>query len=329
MEVKKTSFKLIAIKTDTGFLISDNIDNNNYYRSDLESLLFDGVHPEKTYKTDWFKIKDKPTKIEKKVKGRSTNKRYEIKPEFDNGKVEKVIPYKNVLDEEGEYLSSFENIKGIYNLKYDLIPDSIEEVDFEWEQILEIESFKEPEGFSYQAAGWNHENYPNVTQNNLKYDLISRILTPSILLHTQPCKLSSKETYDIIRKYVQQNINPRVAKITSDYDFCFEVKKIVPLAKPYSFQSNVGTSKRPKYNTHYVKDREVSIFEMTHSSVNNGKGYDKYTPVSNFSGMSQDDLKKNIDSYLEDLINYINTPVCECIACNGEGVIFDTTRFNK
>ena len=38
----------------------------------------------------------------------------------------------------------------------------------------------------------------------------------------------------IIRNYVKANIDTSVATITSDYEFHFEVKKIIPLADPYN-----------------------------------------------------------------------------------------------
>ncbi|MFK5882928.1 MAG: hypothetical protein QM489_01155 [Candidatus Izemoplasma sp.] len=40
-----------------------------------------------------------------------------------------------------------------------------------------------------------------------------------------PCEISSQDLYNIIRERVKQNINYENAAITSDYDFCFTVKR--------------------------------------------------------------------------------------------------------
>ncbi len=328
--------KIIAIKTNDSFLISDNVNNKSYFTSNLSSLFFDGVKPESTFKHDWFKIKNKPIKIEKEVLQNSINKRYELKQEFDKGSFKKVWLYNeayNVL--EGEFYEEFQVIRGLYDYKEDKQPNIFESIDFEWEEILEIDIFKEPQGFSYKAAGeWNHKTYPNVTEKDLKYDILAQVLTPSILLHTQPCKLSSKETYDIIRKFIKENINPRVAEITSDYDFCFTVKKKIPLAKSYTYQTDVNNNifssrkKKPKYETRLVDKKSVEVFEMTWKGYNGTTGYNGYTPVEPFEAENQEELKKYIDSYLENLINIINEPVKECNCCNGTGVIFNQNDKN-
>jgi hypothetical protein len=319
--------KIIAIKTNEGYLISEN----KNYSSILSSLLFDGVLPEKTFKLDWFKIKNKPNKIEKEVGQISINRRWEIKPEFNNGTFKSVWLYQDVYDKDFNTVEEFQNIKGLYEYKEDKQPNILQNIEFEWEEILEIDIFKEPTGFSYKTAGqWNHKEYNDITEKSLKYDILTQVLTPSILLHMQPCKLSSKETYDIIRKFVKENINPRVAEITSDYDFCFTVKKKIPLAKPYTYETDVNNNifsskkKKPKYETRLVDKKSVTIFEMTHNQIDkNGSGYDKYTLVTPFEAENQDALKEYIDAYLNSLINAINEPVCECDKCNGNGVIFN------
>jgi hypothetical protein len=321
--------KIIAIKTNNEYLISDNIENKNWYSNKISNLFFDGNKPEKTFKSDWFKIKNKPVKIEKEVIHSPINCRYELKQEFDNGKFKKVWLKSETIDEDYDVIEEFQNIKGLYEYKEDKISNTLESIGFEWEEILEIEVFKEPEGFNYKAAGqWSHENYPPITEKSLKYDILTQVLTPSILLHTQPCKLSSKETYDIIRKFVKENINPMVAEITSDYDFCFSVKKKIPLAKPYTYQTDTnnsifgGRKKKPKYETRLVDKKSIEIFEMTHNQEgNNGRGYDKYTLIPPFEAENQEALKEYIDNYLKTLISAINEPICECDKCNGTGVL--------
>jgi len=76
-------YKIISIKTNEGYLISDNFENKGYFSSNLTNLFFDGEKPEKTFKDDWFKIKNKPIKIEREVLQSPINKRWELKSEFD------------------------------------------------------------------------------------------------------------------------------------------------------------------------------------------------------------------------------------------------------
>ena len=71
--------KIIGIKTNNCYLITDNIENKDYFTSTLGSLLFDGEHPVSTYKSNWYKIKSKPSIIQKKVKQNPINRRWELK----------------------------------------------------------------------------------------------------------------------------------------------------------------------------------------------------------------------------------------------------------
>ena len=50
------------------------------------------------------------------------------------------------------------------------------------------------------------------------------------------CRLTSQESFDIIRWYIKRNIDPKAAEMTSDYDFCLTVKKLIPLESPKEFK---------------------------------------------------------------------------------------------
>jgi hypothetical protein len=82
-----------------------------------------------------------------------------------------------------------------------------------------------------------------------KYNLLDRITTHPVLLQTKPCYLTNEESYKIIRNHVKVNINPKYAKITSDYDFCFTVEKVIELHKTYEYTVNVNANysrRKPK-----------------------------------------------------------------------------------
>lgn len=314
--------KIIAIKTNDGFLISDNIQNAGYFSSKLPNLLFDGEKPLVTFKGDWFKIKQKPNKIEKLITGVDINRRYELKDKSLSATFKEVYLNEEVYDSDFDMLPSFREIKGLYEYKFEKSEDSFVEVEFEWEEILEIETYKVPSGFNYKALGkWGDEINP-VTERNLKYDILAQVLTPSVLIHNQPCSLSRKETYDIIRKFIKDNINPQVAEITSDYDFCFTVKKKIRLDKPHVYQVDVnnllfGKKRKPKYETRTRRHESVEVFNMCPSA------YQSYKLIEPFKADSQDDMKRYIENYLNHLIGVINEPLVYCECCNGSGVKLD------
>lgn len=314
--------KIIAIKTNEGYLISDNVKNEGYFSTRIRDLFFDGEKPSPTFKSDWSKVKSKPSKIEKVIHGGQINKRYELKDKSLAISLNEVYRYEEVYDEDGDILPSFDVIKGLYVYKFDKEEDKLEEVVFDWEEILEIEAYKEPSGFSYNALGkWNDPIQP-VSERSLKYDIISQVITPSILLHTQPCSLSRKETYDIIRKFIKDNINPQVAEITSDYDFCFTVKKKIRLDKPHVYEVDVnnllfGKKRKPKYETRMRRHESVEVFNMCHYS------YQSYKLIEPFKADSQEDMKQYIENYLNHLIGVINEPLVYCECCSGSGVKVD------
>ncbi len=118
-------------------------------------------------------------------------------------------------------------------------------------------------------------------------------MSPDILLTDQPCYLTSPDMYKIIRKHVKDNINTNMATITSDYDFCFTVKKRIKLAKKHKYKVDISRigSKRSKYETRYTTINEKEIFEMTHKAEKDG-GYNEYSPIQSFHGDNQKDLRK-------------------------------------
>jgi hypothetical protein len=153
-----------------------------------------------------------------------------------------------------------------------------------------------------------------------KYSLLDRITTHPVLLPTKQCYLTKEESYKIIRNHVKTNIDPRYARVTSDYDFCFAVEKVIELHKPYEYTVNVNAAysrRKPKYEKRYNTTKSVKVYEVA------PKVYNSYPIVEPFSGKDYDDLKKNIDEFLHNLMEMINEPVVECEHCKGRGVILN------
>lgn len=317
--------KIVTIKTKKGYYITDNLDNDTYFQSRLGILFFDGDKPQQTFHKDWYFIPFQPVKIEKLVSQPSINHRYElIDKSMTSNKLPLVFQSKEVLTEKGEWATAYKYLESLYKFTFDPQPDILENVEFTFEVILELDEIQEFNGFSYpaQRTKYIHEGLITITQQDVQYQLLDKILFPSLVLPSLPCQLTSEQSYKIVRQYIKQHINFDVARISSDYNFCFAVEKLVVRQKPYTKKTETlnakGRSyKKKQYRKHYIKSRAVRVFEMTWTPEN----YRDYTPIQSFQGENWEDLETNIDTYCKELVELINTPLKECPHCNGMGVV--------
>lgn len=284
--------KLIVVKTkEQGLFISDNIEGKDYFSSRIPHLFFDNLKLVATFKKDWYKISDIPQKIEKQGQDTYNNKRYELKEGFP---VSNLTP-KIISDDDWEDDSE---ISGLYKYQYDIIKGDLEALDFE------IEILSEEDNFYIEKP--KYKSTPS----------LMTALTTHPGLHTEkPCSITGKDLYVILRSYIKLNINPRYAKVTSDYDFCFTVQKVISHA-PESYQVNVG-KRKPKYETGYKRERTVKVLETS------PEGYSNYPRQEGISAKNQKELEEKIDKYLEDTLEIVNRPYVECECCGGLGVIID------
>jgi len=326
--------KIDAIETDSGFYVKHNGDASYSSNSSLTPFFFDGKNGKKTHHKLWLKLEKRPTTIQKEQTQLPINFRYELIDEKLFPNLPKVFKKEEVFSHRDEdtykdvWKEPHKNLSSLYVLKYDDQPNILVNVDFEINVICKLDYIKEYGGFSYpvQKTHWEQKDFPNLTEESVQHYAIDEIIFPDIILTARTSFLSSKDTYKIIRKYIQDNINPKYAVITSDYDFCFTVKKKIQLSKPISYQRDVSSSRarKPKYVTNYQTCREVQIFEMTHEE----KRYQGYTPIKGFIGKNLEDLKNNIEKYLHDLIEKINEPLIDCPHCNGLGVLVEQVKTN-
>ncbi|MCM3387229.1 hypothetical protein M3649_03670 [Ureibacillus chungkukjangi] len=297
----ESTLKLAAIKTKDRVYISDNIKNESYFHTRLNGLLFDGELAKDTYDSKWFEIPNIPIKIEKQRPKSKTNQRYELKTGFPESELTPKIVSYSEFDEE------YDDVRGLYTYKYDEIEEGLEEVEFEINVIEEVDGHFEMKRQEYNPI----------------YNFLDKITTHPKLLPLRPCKLSNEESYKIIRNHVKANIDSKYARITSDYDFCFTVKKVIELYEPRQYQVDINAMHKrlkPKYETRYQRDRQVEVYQVA------PKPYQSYTVVTPFEGDNYEDLLKNIDTYLDDLMKVINQPFVECECCKGTGVILDANN---
>jgi len=160
------------------------------------------------------------------------------------------------------------------------------------------------------------------------YYTLEKMLTPPFLLHERNCFISSDNLYKIVRDYVRKNIDLKVAKITSDYDFCFTVKKLVT-TKPFPIRKeertkNGNSYRPPRYKIVQGSTKEVEVFEMTSAT----KKYNNYTVIESIKAPNQKELVENLKAYLDDLMYTINLDISECQHCNGCGHIVNKKATN-
>lgn len=329
--------KIVAIQSPNGVLITDNVDNQNYFNTQLASKIINGNIAKKSFHKDWFIVEGEVKSIQQKRSGNIINERYIlINPELASDKIRpefnKFDVYSHYDDDEDKTIwkNNFGTIASLYKYTYDREPDYLEDLEFECITLCNLSELPKLTSFSYpaQIGQYRYDGMGTITEKSLKFNLIDEIIFPKPLLENRPCSLSSQDTYKIIREHVKLNINPNYAEITSDYDFCFKVEKKIPLHEIETYQVNVNlfTKKKAKYETRYRKFRKVQVFEMTHAGQNNGRGYDKYTVIQGIKGDNPEDLQNKLDRYLENLMNIINEPLHDCPHCAGMGVILNDKK---
>jgi hypothetical protein len=317
-----SKIQIQAIKTDKCWFIK-------FVGVSAHNILINDNNLEATFASGWYKVSDEPKTVTVIRPRPNTNFRYEIKDVATLAKIDlpEVMPRDEVVttfeDEEGdEYCAWREDLKpfeSLYELKSDKQDPIKEELDFDLVVLQEIEEIPE-EKFAFRAK--RDRTTITITQNNLLRQEIDKIMFPDIMAPVLPCALTSEQVYGIVREYVKQNIDPKVARITSDYDFCFEVHKIIDLADPFEkvteiLKSNGKSYATPKYNKTYISSRTVKCFEMTTKQ----RSYNNYTPIDGIVGKNHRDLKEKVETLLNDIITTINEPLVDCPHCKGQGVV--------
>lgn len=293
---------------------------------------------EYTAHKDWLFLRGAKTidKVEnKKIKSVSLVGFKLKKPEMESKDIPKEFALKEVgCDyEEGEWEYN-SHLQSLYEPVYDEGGTFWVEEEFEVKDkgFIEYSDLSRPKTMKVKVYKGDKWYGGNTVESDIRsfthYSELDRILTPEFALHERPCAISSYDTYRIIRTFIQDNIDSSVAKITSDYDFCFNVKKKIAV-KPYVVKTEITKSDgksyaRPRFNTRKVEYKEQECFEMTHER----KGYRNYTVIEGFSGENLEGLVHKVKVYLKELIDFINTPVEECDCCKGTGHIVHKLETN-
>lgn len=334
IETYKSEKGLFFAQAGFGYSGRNVLQVNNYLFN--ESI----VEVQNTHHRSWFLLEGQEsiTSIKKKAPTQYINHRWELIDKEDN---ELCLPETLTTQEAFEWYDEDDychyigkecdqyKYRSLYKRTYDIAPqewvdctDDFEIVNLGTIKVEDVESFQDAK--VYVLGERDYKKVPLETKliNVTKFNEIEEMLTPDLLIHNRPCKVDADTTYKIIRNHVRENIDGRYARITSDYDFCFTVKKVVSI-KPYEYKteekkSNGKSYKRPRFRTTKVENKLVEIFEMCPS-----KPYQKYTPIQGFEGDNLKDLAENIKLYLDELMAVINEPLKECEFCQGTGHIIN------
>lgn len=316
--------KLFLIKTNKGIYISE-VSKTNY----LIKYLFDGKYPEMTYNDRWVFLKDhfEINKVQIFKPQRNINYRLELKnPELESDAIPFTLEPEDVMIKDGyswEWKKEFEHFESLYTMVSDKQPDKLEDMKFEIVHIFEIDDITNHEPFSYPAVTTDYKiREYNITEEKIIHQLKDTLIFPELILSDKPCKLSSKDSFDIIRTHVKRHINTKFAEISSDYDFHFSVNKVISLDKPEEYIIDISKKRKPKYEKRFRNTRKVSVLNIKPKNSDFRYG----EPAPNFIGKNQTDLKNNIDNYLNDLMETINEPLVDCPHCNGMGVIIEDKK---
>lgn len=228
----------------------------------------------------------------------------------------------------------FSQVQGMYQEKYEMTEETWKPRSFELELLgtLEVSNWQKPEAMIVkQSETSSHRD--GIVAVDLStivcYSDIERMLTPEFLLHNRPCTLTSDQVYKIVRAYVKENINHRAAEITSDYDFCFTVKRKVAhkpiLHRQEITKANGRSYANPRFKTHTTTHKYVEIFEMTPAS----QRYGTYTVIQGWKADSLQDMQEQIKYYLDALMKEINAEYVECECCKGVGAVVNKIGTNQ
>lgn len=287
------------------------------------------------HRNDWYFLEgeDTITSIKKRVHGGYGAASWVLRDDstFIEGVIPKVVTPEDadeIKDSDGDFYfgsgSKYYSYRGLYKRVREELPYVFVDVEFEVDYKGTIEHSLIENNYKDATIKLIEKNYWKEVTIEAKLSAITHyyeleeLLTPDLVIHNRPCYIDSDTTFAIVRNHIKENINPKYARVTSDYNFCFTVKKRVQI-NPYVHKTEIKKSNgrsyaKPQFKSQTIEAKEVEIFEMCPS-----KKYQNYTPIAGFKGENLADLVENIKLYLDHLMDVINAPVHECEHCGGLG----------
>lgn len=336
--------KVVWYKADNGIYVGGCEFDYTGTRNGVYVDLINDKEPKPTHLRGWKFIEkeSEPVSFKKKKSGNVCNIRYELIDQslasdkiplvLKDTEVDECCDYDNAEYDHSWKNPTYNNLRSLYERKYDREQDYFAEVPFEAEYLGEIVSEHVDNvvsaKYSISKSRWESDKKEIDIKDVVSYYELEKMLVSDLLIHNRPCYLDSVTTYRIVRNYIKDNIDPKVATITGDYDFCFKVEKkiaIKPIERREEIKTNRNKSYRPpRFKTSTTTHKTVPIFEMTNAKDK----YGGYSVIEGFKGNNLQELVDNTKHFLNDLMEYINQEVRECENCKGTGHIVNAV-FNK
>ncbi len=333
-------------KTNVGVFLRNTF-GSHWSTLSLSMFKFNGIEfPNVLVGGNFFHLKglDEITKVEKRKS--STNKHigYKIREDIPQiiGPIKPFYSLEEVsqtwnddLDKTEYGNIEFSTVRSLYTEAYETVPESWVGCSVTHNSLgtLIVENYEQPEKMQiklHAAENFGSNKTDTVDLSSIVcYADFERMLTPGFMLHTRPCSLTSDQVYKIVRAHIKDNINPRAAQITSDYDFCFTVKRKVN-HKPVTTRSEIKKQNgrsyaTPKFRSNTKTHDLVEIFEMTNAS----NRYNGYTIIQGWTADNLIDMQDQVGHYLILLMSEINKEAMQCEHCNGVGVIVKGVGTNE
>lgn len=321
--------KFDAILRQNGIMYLKAHTGSGYWRRASE-YYYDGQKAASTFHKDWVMVPRCPQKVERSRGESSDNYRYVLQDlDLKSDKLKAVFPRDEVtkLDEDGDrvWIKSMRQYESLYKLEWDTLPPSFENIPFEITLVYEFtddEDLIDPSNFKYPAPSISYYGAPKgriVRYSSVTHNFVDAVVMPDVMLPMRPSTLSSQDMFDVVRQHIRDNINPKAARIKSDYDFCFSVERRVHLHEPYVYTVDANALRRTKRKKMVKKtqtERGVECFNMA------PKPYQKYKVIKPLQGDNTQHLKELLDEYLDGLMEFINQTGHECKTCKGMGITY-------
>lgn len=324
--------KLIGIKTKQGIFVANYIGNENSWSqyAVLDRHKINGETPQKTFDNHWYLISSEPKTVTKSRYPERINYRFElVNPELASDLIPPILKRDEVtyLDEDDDlcWKKEYAHLKSLYQLMWDETAAFDEPLDFEYVEVIETEEITPHVGLNnpiYQTK-YPSNSTTTVNKSNLQYQVIDKIRFPPIYYQTHcPVMLPSQQFYEIIRYHVKQNIDYSVAEITSDYDFCFTVKKKIFRDNPIEIKKEKlkanGRSYSPRKIITSMTNLAGSVDALNMTSAE--RRYEKYPILPDLYAINVTELQVKVDNILQKIMEFINTPFEFCPVCHGTGL---------
>lgn len=273
----------------------------------VEAYLVNGFELKESFLQKWYVSNVRP-EILTIIRKVTFLKEFKIKDNYKHLNLPEIRTNESFVNDDGDESTE----KYFYNAVYEEDLD-IEHVDIEFDDEIE-DRVEEPFTFVVNYKDSYNERVKTITGSP---SLVHAALFPEISLASKPTSVTGNEMYQIVRTHVLNNIDSKYATITSDYDFCFTVKKKLAIEPIHRVRDDrTSRQRKPRLVNYTVESRDVQVFEMTPPS----KKYNNYTIIKGIVAKDHKDLKRRIDSFLNNLMDIINEPIESCSACSGSGV---------